>query len=93
MSDVVTNSIINHELEALLDDRRLMLSNSEALITGCGIYNSEVQSKLSLRKKEIRLSLKKEWLQVNTAKTPCEFDAWLGAIIRNTIEGRERRFV
>jgi hypothetical protein len=84
-SDTMINSAITHELEALLDDRRLMLSNSEWFISNGGPYKLEIQTKLSLRKKEIRSSLKNEWLKLNNSKTSQQFDLWLGTIISNII--------
>jgi hypothetical protein len=85
VNEIVVNSIITHELNALLDDKRLMASNSESFIAGNAHYKPEVQAKLSLRKKEIRKSLRNEWLNANNTKTSEEFDTWLSTIIRNVI--------
>lgn len=76
---VVTNSAIEHELQALLDDTRLMYANSHY-----GHTPEDVQIALSKRKKEIRASLKHEWLVANPEKSSRDFDVWLNTESNNS---------
>ncbi len=71
---VIRNATIEHELLALLDDTRLLVANLHY-----GTTPAPIQRGISARKKEIRASLKAEWLSVNTSLTSRDFDLWLNA--------------
>lgn len=69
---ITLNRDIEHELNALLDDTRLLVANLHY-----GTTPEPVQIGISARKKEIRASLKAYWLEANPALTSRDFDKWL----------------
>ncbi len=76
---VIRNAVIEHELHALLDDTRLLVANLHY-----GTTSAVVQCGISARKKEIRASLKAEWLSANPSLTSRDFDGWLNAEATNS---------
>ena len=79
-----TTPSIDEELASLIDDRRLIISNSESLIIGIGFYDPYKQDRISRRKKDTRQSLKRLWLLTNPTLTSDNFDHWLSEKIKQT---------
>lgn len=71
-----------------IDDHSLLLRNADNYLLGISErLDNSIQRGISKRKKEIRLELKRLWLDQDARRTSSQFDVWLGVKLRESICG------